>query len=189
MRMIRTITITSFIVSLLAGSAVGAAAQDEDAAPISTAFTGAFTTQSDPIREGDSEAVDGVDYTTGVAVETSMVSSDPRLTGEVVYTANWLLDLSSAQGAEWDGRFPGANMLSAATFELTNDGGSWLGEGRGFHNVELDIATEAIVFSGFDGYDGMTAFLVLDSKPYPAEYQGMIFDATMPEVPEPYAVE
>ena len=60
MRTIRTTTIAILAIGLMAGSSAGAAGQDEPPAPIATTVTGAFTTRSDTVREGEGAVIGGV---------------------------------------------------------------------------------------------------------------------------------
>lgn len=182
MRKIRTAAITMTAVGLLAGSAV--VAQDEEPAPIATAFTGAFTSQIDMISDGTNDEADGLETTTEFAMRTSMVASDPRLTGSVVYTGNWLID---TRGGMSDDHV--MNMLRAATYEVTNDGGSWLGEATAFSSAELGVNDEIVVFTGRGGYDGLTAVASVNHVPWPAEFEGTIFPSAMLGIPEPYVEE
>jgi len=178
---IKASTSAILAISLLTGTAVGVLAQDEGSEPRSTAFTGSFTTQSDLITEGTTSETDGVQKTKGHARHASMVSSDPRLTGPVTFTDNWLVDLN-VMAPDYEN----FNVMVASTLELTNDGGSWLGEARTFGNIELDVNTGMIVFEGRGGYDGLSAYLLVDWQPS-QEFVGTIFQGELPDFPEPYA--
>ena len=76
--------------------------------------------------------IDGIDHIEGLAARGSMISSDPRLTGTFIYTANWLIDTTAGTNTEHM-----ANILKAGTYELTTDEGSWFGEITGFGNIDL----------------------------------------------------
>lgn len=183
MRTIRTITTSLLAVGLLTGSAAGVAAQDEGGEPVSTSFTGKFTSQSDVISEGTStRSPDGLELTTDIVVVQSMVSSDPRLTGAVTATLTYLIDTNVVIDHT-------ANILATGTYELANDGGSWLGEATNFGNTDLGVNSQTIIFEGRGGYEGLTAYAVVDWRDFAGEYVGTVFPAAMPEVPEPYVAE
>ena len=74
-------------------------------------------------------------------------------------------------------------------YELANDGGSWLGEATNFGNTDLGVNSQTIIFEGRDGYEGLTAYAVVDWRDFAGEYVGTVFPAAMPEVPEPYVAE
>lgn len=181
MRTTQNVIVSLLTLSLLAGSAVAVAAQDGDTEPLSTSFTGKFTSQSDPLREGSGGVIDGIDHIEGLAARGSMISSDPRLTGTFIYTANWLIDTTAGTNTEHM-----ANILKAGTYELTTDEGSWFGEITGFGNIDLGVNYDVIVFEGRGAYEGLTAVVHVDWQNWLGEYVGTIFPAAMPEVPEPY---
>ena len=172
-----------------ASSAVGVAAQDEEAAAEVTSFKGVFSPDGQELPgEGANEILpNGFGIAKpGFAWQNSMHSSEPRLTGEHWVIANWVID---PNGFEPWSRGEEANMLLSTSHGLTNDGGSWLGEGKGVGSTDLDVAMETIVFVGQGGYEGLTAFVIIDSTRSPATFSGVIFPAAVPEVPDPYVAE
>lgn len=193
MRTIRNITIAILAVGLLAGSAVAVSAQDGEAGDdpldglevfgekVSTSFTGRFTSQSDVIEEGTEVVVDGLLHLEGIVLRQSMVSSDPRLTGAVTTTADWVIDVGRPDGM--------ATIMFAGTLELTNGGGSWLGEFVGVGDLEHEMNDSVVTFAGRGGYEGLTAVAVIDTWDWAQTYEGTIFPAAMPEIPEPYVAE
>lgn len=190
MRTIKTIPVCVLAIGLLGGSAVGVTAQGEEEAAAVTSFTGAWSPDGEPLPDvewANVELPNGFsEGEPGFAWRTTWVSSDERMAGDVYTVRNWVVD---PHGWEpWD-RGEQVNSLGANTFELTNDGGSWLGESTGFSSTELDIAVDIVTLVGQDGYEGLTASLLLDSTRTPATFSGVIFPIAMPEVPEPYAGE
>jgi hypothetical protein len=183
--MIRTTTISILAAGLLAGTTVGVTAQDEGSERVTTSFTGRFTSQEDVISHGTSTGPgdDGLELTTGIVVLGSMVSSDPRLTGTVTSALTYLIDTNAINDDH------AANILATGTYELTNDEGSWLGEATNFGNIDLGVNYQTIIFEGRGGYEGLTAYAVVDWWGFAGEYVGTVFPAPMPEIPEPYAVE
>ncbi len=188
MRPIETTVVSILALGLLAGSAIGVAAQDEEAPAGVTSFTGSFSTDAEwPDVATETELPNGFSETTGHVRLNSWVSSDPRLTGDVATVVNWVLDPDGFSAME-TGRQP--NMLNASITELTNDGGSWLGEGVSMSSTDLDVATDSIILVGRDGYEGLTAYVLVDGREWPPTYSGVIFPSAMPDVPEePYAGE
>ena len=185
MRSIKTTTISILVVGLLVGSVGSAAAQDEEPAAASSSFTGSFTSQLDVVSEPtENVGPDGLMEASGLVLLTSWVASDPRLTGAVTYTGNSLLDTNVEGTSTGCGR-----CLLAVTYELTNDGGTWLGEATTIRDAELDLADQVIIFEGRDGYEGLTAYAVIDHRPFPARFAGAIFPSAMPTAPEPYQAE
>lgn len=189
MRTIKTTTIFILAIGLLAGSAVGVAAQDEAAVAEVTSFTGVFS------PDGEELPVEGTEVTLpngfiegkpGFAWLDRIESSDPRLAGAHSVIANWVLDPN-----QWDpwSRGEQANVLISTIHEVTNDGGSWLGEGTSFHSTDLDIASEVVTFVGRDGYEGLTAYAIIDVTRTPATISGVVFPTAMPETPAPYTAE
>ena len=135
-------------------------------------------------RRSETE-VDGLDYTDGFASRGSMVSSDPRLTGTFTYTGNWLFDPARATSDH------NSTMIRTGTYELTNDGGSWIRRDHGLrrHRCRRRVPTSSTVFEGHGGYEGLTAVAIASHWDWRGEYVGTIFPAAMPENPEPYAAE
>jgi hypothetical protein len=183
MRMIKTTTISILAVGLLAGSAVGVAAQDDAAVAEVTSFTGERTTQQDQVVEGTSSASGGLDEVTGSVYVGSLVASDPRLTGTYTSTDNYIVDTT-----EMLDDFSNFNVVSASTWELTNDGGSWIVEVTSFGNIEADVNAGWLEFTGQGGYEGLSAYAVADWRDSP-QFVGTVFPRPMLEIPEPYAAE
>ena len=102
-------------------------------------------------------------------------TTDPRLTGDATYTIN-------TRGV------PDCCGIVSEASKLVNDGGSWLGDGKGY-----GIGTERngfVVLSGRGGYAGLTAFVDLAAGDGNAwDLEGIIFPSEAPENPELYAGE
>ncbi len=182
MRPIRTTTISILALGLLAGSAIGALAQDEESASSVTTVTGT-SNWIDNIDEGtDSETPDGFGANAGsVNTFRFFFPSDPRLTGYATVTSNSVVTDVGESFA----------VLSADTYELSNDGGSWLGESTGFGSPEFESG-RTVILVGQDGYEGLTAYLhgELDWDSGIEEFQGLIVPtASMPAAVEPDTAE
>ena len=174
MRGIKTTTISILALGLLAGSAVGVAAQDEPSVE-ATEVTGQVIHGEPIVMQEPVETPDGIVVGEGWVFRQTWDTSDPRLDGDVTYTIN-------TRG------LPDCCGIVSETYELTNDGGSWLGDGRGY-----GIGTDRngfVALSGREGYEGLTAFLDLAAgEGTDWELKGLIFPSEAPEVPEPYVAE
>jgi hypothetical protein len=177
-RAIKTTTISILALGLLAGSAVGVAAQEEP-----NMDGAAVTGTADWLRavsNGTESSADGITAVNDVVHVHSWTASDPRLSGDLTYTGNWLFDEVNAIS------------IQSGTYELTNDDGSSLGEATAYSSDVLGADTDVIVFTGRDGYEGLTAYVVIDwsnGDDGGENFEGVIFPSAMPEAPEPYAGE
>ena len=179
----RTITIPILALGLLAGSAVGVAAQDEEEAAGATSFTGTAV-GGDPIVEvTPTDLGNGLIAVDGFTYRNTWESSDERLTGDVIGVSSQVVDPSASEY----GGLP--SIIMSIAIELTNDGGSWLGEGRGFGSSDLDLVKEMYTLVGQGGYEGLTAYVIAETTGREPALSGIIFPTAMPEIPEPYAGE
>ena len=178
MRAIKTTTISILALGLLAGSAVGVAAQDE-ASKEAAAVTGRATfVEGEPLVDPVmSDAPGGIRVGDGMVVVHIWDTNDPRLDGEATRTVNFRFDSDFSAGIE------------SEAMVLTNDGGSWVGDGWGYGGAELDGGGFSAL-SGRDGYEGLSAFIVRGPNEGDGwDLKGVIFPSERPEVPEPYAAE
>jgi hypothetical protein len=172
---LKTTTISILTLGLLAGSTLGAAAQDEPSMD-GAAVTGTASWLRE-LSAGTESSADGIVAVEDVVHVHSWTASDPRLGGDLTYTGNWLFD-------EDEG-----NSIQSGTYELTNDGGRWLGEATAYSSDALGADLDVVVFTGREAYEGLTAYVVIDwsSDDVSGEnFKGVIFPSAMPEVPEPY---
>ena len=190
MRAIKATTIAMLAVGLLAGSVVAVAAQDEGEATVVTSFTGVFSPDGEPLPvETTSVTLPNgfIVAEPGFAWSNRLESTDPRLTGEHRVVVNWVLDPVGFGAFETGGR---PNLLQAAVHEVINEGGSWRGEGTAFSSTELDLlGGEVVTLVGQGGYEGMTAYALIEGSYEPPRISGVIFPTAMPKVPEPYVGE
>ena len=176
-RTIKTTTISILVVGLLTGSAVGVAAQDEESmSPAEVTGRATFLEReplADPVM---SETPGGIQAGDGLVVVHIWDTDDPRLNGEATRTVNFRSDPSFTSGIE------------SSVMELTNDGGSWVGDERGYRTPSGGGGFSAL--SGRGGYEGLTAYIIRGPNEGDGwDLSGIIFPAAMPEVPEPYAAE
>ena len=121
-----------------------------------------------PRSEGEIWYVDGAWWT------ITWEASDPRLSGEGTWSANW-------HEAE-----TGTGSIGANTFVLDNPDGRWVGTGD-----TLLLPNEVYVMvnlSGEGGYDGLTARVLVhtdSTSDEPPTLVGVITPVEPPEFPEP----
>jgi len=146
MRTIKHTTISILAVGLLAGSAVGVAAQDE----VDPMAPSTFTTE--PIGEPEVTA----DPETGLGTLVAPYeATDPRASGTwMQFEAGAPVDVAAGEGA-----FIGRNAV-----RLVNDGGSWVGTDQGFLTFPSDGQPPNVHFFselvGEGGYEGLTTLFV-----------------------------
>jgi hypothetical protein len=181
-RAIKTTTISILAVGLLAGSAVGVAAQDEASSEASfiTGTIGASSVIGEPVVS----VTDGIEDGRGLVREGPIEVSDPRLTGTLVRVINFSFRPVSSSGAL---------LVQTDLWSIENDGGSWSGPSTGISGVDdvpSDFTTdlETVVLTGEGDYDGLSAYLVADWTPETgADIQGAIFAGEMPPTPDEFA--
>ena len=144
MRTIKTTTISILAVGLLAGSAVGVAAQDEADPMASSTFTAQVIGEPEFI-----EAEPGTGQGTMVA---TLEATDPRVSG----TWSQFEAGVPVEVADGDGGFIGRNAV-----RVVNDDGSWVGTSRGFLTFPSDGPPNVQFYSelvGEGGYEGLSMF-------------------------------
>ncbi len=163
---LKTTLIAAVAVGLVAGSTIGAVAQDDSMAP--AAVTGT-STGFEKLTEGSREWVDGALRGEGLMYATTWEASDPRLSGAVALTAN---------RDEYDQEEMAVIAASAA---VENDDGRWAGSGTYLEGEELG-ETWTLVMQGQDAYEGLTALVVMG--PGGRSFAAAIFPGEMPKLPE-----
>ena len=175
MRTIQAITISILAVTSLAGSAVGVVAQDEPSMEV-TEVTGRAIFGPWIVDPGVEEIPEGVLVGEDFVFLHGWDTSDPRLDGEMTRTVNFR-------------HIPDTATIESLTYELTNDGGSWVGDGRGYSGPS--DASGFVALSGRGGYEGLSAFIVHEGDVDRGywDLRGIIFPSDTPEIPEPYTAE
>ena len=158
--------ISILALGLLAGSAVGVAAQDDTQATASV--TGTFTTPQGAAAGTDAWE-DGALRTRDLRFTSTWDASDPRLSGAVSVRVN--RDRYERQGME----------VGSARTVIENDDGRWIGAGTWLGGEDLG-ETMTLVMQGAGGHEGLTAYMVMDlvSQTFAAS----IFPGDMPPLPE-----
>jgi hypothetical protein len=180
MRAIKTTTISILALGLLAGSAVGVAAQDEEAAdPMAPAvfkigFAGA---PADVFDETVTETEQGLSVRNTGAIDIPVEAGDARASG--LFTG--------PRNEEWAGRVG----VVSAQLRITNDAGTWSGPATGVLRLKapskreggpaFNRSTTIATLTGDGDYEGLTLILAETQD----EWLGYIIPTElMPPVPE-----
>ena len=192
MRAIKTTTISILAVGLLAGSAVGVAAQDDESTEPSTPaiVTGGMVDWGEGSYEEETETeVDGVRQRRGLRFEGARFEmDDPRLTGDVSY-----------EGIQ-HGRMDGETevVLFATDWRIENEDGSWSSTCPSLQVMDptadpstADPLIYSCLYTGAGAYEGLSAYLVKElfagELPYPIK--GLVFEGDLPPMPEMSSAE
>jgi hypothetical protein len=162
--------ISAIAIGLLAGSAVGVAAQDEATDTMAPAYVTGTVTPGSVGSEGTTTYVDDFIGLDGYESTDRLAASDPRLTGTVSYTGNSKI----YEAARFD--------VQAGTVVLVSDDGRWVGTTTGLSSYGLN--SDTVVLHGEDAYEGLTAYVLLDWTSSPASFKAAIFPGEMPAFPE-----
>jgi hypothetical protein len=180
MRGTKTTTVSILALGLLAGSAVGVAAQDEETPtePSTPAIvTGTQLGVGEPVQESVDTVVDGVSQGRGsVMAGDQFEADDPRLTG------------SFSMAVNGDSRTIGdtAVYLISPSMRIENDEGAWSGQCDLLVIADGGPDPFACLFSGEGAYDGLSAYLVFENPEQPPNpFKGLIFEGPLPPMPEP----
>jgi len=170
-RAIKTTTISILAVGLLAGSAVGVAAQPPEG-------EAAYVTGT--VTIGGGECTEGEEWN---ECPLSLDASDPRLSGEGSVR-------NSGMPMQSDDEFV---VLVDMSLRVANDEGAWTGGGLLYalptNEDAVGVDEPTWVLSGEGAYDGLTAVLRADLGP-DGSFAGVIVGAeppAAPAVPEPPA--
>ena len=176
--------ISILAIGLLAGSAVGVVAQEEEAAAEeqtgSSYFTGELNTDNgDATTEPEENVVDGVLQGRGVVIEGEAIeTSDPRITGSLARALN--------ANIHPIGEFEDV-LHETTAWRIENDEGAWSGQGSALIHGGANIDTtdfDTVVLAGEGAYDGLTAYILADWSEDPPAVEGAIFVGTAPPVPD-----
>ena len=176
MKGLKTTTISILAVGLMAGAAVGVAAQDEEgdspadshkAAAVSG--SSAYGIQTDP---GQTVEGEGKTSLLGEARRATLSEmSDPRLNGTMRTVYN--RDIHGLAG----------QLMSFST-RIDNEQGSWLGTGQGFWDTDDASWYFEAVYAGEGAYEGLSAVMqILATGRGEFSYNGLVFPGEMPQVP------
>ena len=187
MRAIRTTTISILAVGLLAGSAVGVAAQDEAADPMAPAFFEVEYIAGDDFEvvEGTYEELEEGERFVGEVVRGMLFEAeDPRASGEVSMVDNIGVVFFEPPADR------SVSDVRARSIRLENEAGAWEGTGWAATNVPesggpmAGTVARMAMLEGTGAYEGLT--LVLADTDGGAQGWGWIMpDGLVPAIPEP----
>ena len=191
MRATKTSIISILAIGLLAGSTVGVAAQEEEAAaePSTPAKVAGTINEeaSDLVQEPTETVVDGMLEVRGVVFTGDRFEmDDPRLTGTVTGAVN--VDVHKVSDFE-------DVVLQTLEIRIENDDGSWSGQGTSIIHAGATIPEDealqldTLLLTGADAYGGLSAYLIVNGTEDPTTIEGVIFAGEMPPFPEPPAEE
>lgn len=179
MRAIRTTIISILAVGLLAGTAVGVAAQNEEAGRSTPAYV-TWEVTGDPASFVEGNFDEEAGEMRGLVLSAPVEASDPRLSGLYYFAIN---------GNAENNNTPDYGVVESRSWRIENDGGAWTGTstyvqaGDGSEDGTPAIIAEAGIFIGEGGYEGLIA--VFDSD-YREGNQGdaVILELSVPPFPE-----
>lgn len=178
MKRTRTTLTAAIALTLTVGSTLGAAAQGAEPVTFVTG-TRVENTESDP---GTFVPEDGIGHILGITYEQTIEWSDSRLPALRVVTSNADVIQPDAPAA----------VPFVSTVLLDGADGSWTGTAVGYFEGAFGdfVGTNTLV--GHGQYDGLSAVLY-ESPAADAEgltvFEGIIFEGTMPAMPEALSVE
>lgn len=191
MKGLKPALISAVAIGVLAGSAVGAAAQDGDAAAepaTAGVVTGTIEVGGGEYFEIQTKRWDderGVEELRGRYLDDPIQMDEPRLSGLLRSTVN----LDTYGGRELSGE----GTVAAGRTELINDDGSWTGTLRGYRDVyagpdgfpQRDIHWY-VELTGSGAYEGHSALLYVDGNPSRGflDVRGFVLPGVLPEYPD-----
>jgi len=176
MRTLRLPLIGLVILTLLATMSIMATAQTEEEAGSPVVVSGTLECL-DGSASGEDEATP---IGQSVISVHAWQASDPRLTGEVTYSGQWQLYGEPSE----DTGSVGA-MDEVAVYKIVNEGGRWLCEEARAAEPRVGDGTHTLIFSGEEGYEGLTAYLHIDWSTTPYVFSGLILPGEAPPYAEP----
>jgi hypothetical protein len=165
----------SVVIALLTGASVAVAAQSEEASAPPDTSPVVVSGTLDCLDSSTSDTGDGEAVGQSVVTLHAWEADDTRLTGEVNYGGHWQLYAEPSEDAGTVG------ASEAAVYEIVNEGGSWLCEAARTAEPRTGGDGHTLVFSGEDGYEGLTAYLHVDWSTAPFNFSGVILSGeTLP---------
>ena len=180
MRVLKTTTISILAIGLLAGSAAGVAAQDEET-DVSTPAYVTWEVTGDPVNVIDGAFDEEAAEMRGLVVQGAPVeASDPRLSGMYYYVINGNGQKLST---------PDYAIVESRSWRMENDGGAWTGTttyveaGDGSDGPPAMVAESGILI-GEGGYEGLIAVMYADYIEADAQGESVILERSVPPFPE-----
>jgi hypothetical protein len=182
--MTRTALVAAITIGLLAGSAIGVAAQGEESEAPRVAYTTGTSGRPADIVEPIEESVPLGRQMSGFRlIDIPVEFSDARLSGLMTLSAN---------GAGQDFA-DGYASLESRTYRIVNDDGAWAGSGdyivAGVSDSSPFIVQESMVLTGEDAYEGLVAFVFIDQNSGQPILEAVIVEGERAPFPEAVSVE
>lgn len=188
MRTVKTTTISILALGLLAGSAAGVLAQDDETttdAPVGPSFfTGELISEFEPTVFGSNTEVNGRLEGRGVLFEGDAIEvSDPRVSGSLTRAGNANVHEGIGDSV--------VISFQADAWRIENEAGTWSGQGTGLLRSGPDgpggedaVEISTVVLTGEGGYEGHTLYLIVDwtAEQAPA-VEGAVFVGDAPPMP------
>jgi hypothetical protein len=180
-RGIKSGAIVVVALGLLAGSAVGVAAQHEVTDPTAptwvTGTVGYAPSCVDPERTTEADVVRERGH---ICAPQQWTSDDPRLGGAA--TLIWNADVYRLESESYS--------IVNALYDIHDDAGGWscrnangLDLGSGLFTDPVQ-GTDRLTCLGYGGNEGLNAILVTDFRTEPRTFEGIIFPGEVPPLPE-----
>lgn len=184
MRVLKSMAISIVVIGLLAGSTVGAAAQDEEAA-LAPAWVSGTVVFGTPCADPATSMEDGVlqqrGFWCGGRIAQSWLADDPRFTGDgrVAHDSDtYVTD---------EGRY----QVVSSAFDVRNEDGGWLcanadAVDTGSSIFDASLQEFRMTCTGDGDYAGWTAILTVDFRNFEAPtkpFEGLVFPGEPVPIP------
>ena len=180
MKGLKPTLITTIVIGLLAGSAVGVAAQTDEASGEATPFEGVMPYGSNSVTGIAETLPNGVVTNRGqVWTLSSDGLSDPRLRGTVSNMWNWD---TFTTGQRY--------QIEVGGFRIENDDGAW--QMRPVVDILFPDGTYSVwtgIFDGEGDYEGLTAIAEVAEGGNQFTLRGVVIEGEIPPAPESMSAE
>ncbi len=181
MRTVRLTLVGAVLLGLIAGSSAAAVAQSDETADAMAPSSATGTLQFvEPVPEAAGDASDEATMHEDATLHVhEWTSSDPRLAGTATYTGTWHLYNPPAEDCD------DPTVNASAVYEIVNDDGGWRCAGFRAPIPGPDGATNVhtLAFRGTGGYEGLSAYVLIDWSASPYAYSALITPNAVPIVP------
>ena len=176
MRTLRITLLGVVLTAVLGGLGAAVMAQADEMTPSSATGTLEFV---EPVPEAVSENGEVATHDEATLHVHEWTSSDPRLTGTATYTGSWHIYNPPAEDCD------DPEAEAGAVYEIVTDGGSWRCAGFRAPIPGPDGATNVhtLAFRGTGGYEGLSAYILVDWSSSPYAFGALITPNAVPIVP------
>ena len=180
MNKLRTPIFAAIVLGLLAGSAVGVAAQDATDPMAPSFFTGDGGLDASYAVETSETRPDGVVVETFV-LSARWATNDPRIDGLMTNSGT---SLDYREGALSDSPTGLTGAISSSLVRVLNDDGAWEGTLDFLTMQEVGTSQGSGWLVGEGAYEGLMAYVVIDYNSPCCQMSGHITPEGPPPVPE-----